>query len=229
MGHGLSSQTSPRPQNLNTMASIIASDKSTPRELIPAGNYIARCFQMVEIGTVTDHLQFTTTVKKVRIGWELPEELKVFDKDRGEEPLMISKEFTLSMNPKANLRKMLASWRGKDFNETEAKSFDITKLLGKPCMLNIIHKNGVADPTKVYEAIAGITPLPKSVKCPEQINETVLLTFDEWNDTTFKSLPEFLQTRIISSSEFQARLRPQERNDIPNADDVNEPINDLPF
>ena len=120
---------------------INATNSGTQRELIPAGNYIARCYQMIEIGTVEEIIiGEKKTLRKVRIGWELPDELRVFNPEKGEQPCVISQEFTLSMNEKANLRKMLASWRGKDFTEDEARCFDISKLLGVPCMLNIIHK-----------------------------------------------------------------------------------------
>src|SRR5688572_13638566 len=109
---------------------INATNKGTIRELIPAGNYLARCFQMIEVGTVTENVMGKQVIaKKVRIGWELPTELKVFNPEKGEQPLAISKEYTLSMNEKSNLRKDLKSWRGKDFTEEEAKCFDITKLI----------------------------------------------------------------------------------------------------
>src|SRR3954469_527949 len=119
---------------------INATSNGTKRELIPAGNYIARCYQMIHIGTVTEFiLGEQKTMNKVRIGWELPTETRVFSQEKGDQPLVISKEFTLSMHEKSTLRKTLASWRGKDFNEEQAKSFDVTTLIGAPCMLNIIH------------------------------------------------------------------------------------------
>lgn len=206
---------------------IIATDKGTVRQLIPAGNYIARCYQMVQLGTITDTVMGkTVTAAKVRIGWELPTELKVFKEENGEQPLVISMDFTLSMNSKANLRKSLASWRGKDFTEEEAKAFDITKLLGVPCMLNIIHKPGVADPTKMYEKISSLSPLPKGVECPAQINPTFVLSYDAWDDEKFLSLPDFIQDKIKSSSEFQQMLRPSETH-IPGDEKIGE--DDLPF
>ena len=36
------------------MAINATSSGSTQKELIPAGNYIARCYQMVQIGTVDE-------------------------------------------------------------------------------------------------------------------------------------------------------------------------------
>lgn len=209
--------------------SIIATDKGVSRQLIPSGNYIARCYQMIQIGTTTEVIMGkTVTAPKVRIGWELPTEKKVFDEAKGEQPLVISMDFTLSMHSKSTLRKTLASWRGKDFAEDEAKAFDVTKLLGKPCFLNVIHRPGVADPTKMYEKIASITPLPKGVTCPDQITPLFVLSYDEWSDDKFKSLPEFIQEKIKSSSEFQQRLRPESTH-VPNADEITEPIDDLPF
>lgn len=211
------------------MASIIASDKSKPRELIPAGNYLARCFSMIQIGTTTEIIMGkSVTAPKVRIGWELPTETKTFDEAKGPQPLVISMDFTLSMHKKATLRQMLASWRGKDFTEEEAKAFDVSKLIGKACMLNIIHRPGVADPTKMYEKISSISPLAKGVDCPPQVNETFILSYDDWDDERFRKLPEFIQEKIKSSVEFQKILRP-------DATHIEEELNpdgiadDLPF
>lgn len=208
---------------------INASNKGVARELIPAGNYIARCYQMLELGHISENVMGTVkTLQKVRIGWELPEELKVFDPAKGEQPLVISKEYTLSMNEKSNLRKDLKSWRGKDFTEDEAKSFDITKLIGVPCMLNIIHVTGKSDPTKVYEQISGITALPKSVKCPPQINKTSILSYDAFDWDLFNSLPDFLRDKIKGSEEFKAMQEPGTR-EMSEPVSLTEPIDDLPF
>lgn len=205
---------------------IIASNNSTPRELIPAGNYIARCYQMLEIGTITEVVMGKQKIQqKVRIGWELPLETKVFKEENGEQPLVISKEYTLSMNEKANLRLMLKSWRGKDFTEEEAKAFDITKLLGVPCMLNVIHKPSKSDPTKIYEEIAGITPVPKGITVPPQVNKTLLLQYDAFDRELFESLPDFIKTKIQSSLEYAAINQPHARQ----MDNGNDDQDDLPF
>jgi len=195
--------------------SINATNNGVIRELIPAGNYLARCYQMIEIGTVTENVMGKQVIaKKVRIGWELPTELKVFKEEKGEQPLAISKEYTLSMNEKSNLRKDLKSWRGKDFTEEEAKCFDITKLIGKACMLNIIHKHGVSDPTKVYEQIAGVTPIPKGMKVPELINPVFELSYDAWDQKKFDTLPDFIKTKMQGSLEYAAMKNPQSKDVI---------------
>jgi hypothetical protein len=207
---------------------INATNSGTKRELIPAGNYIARCYQMIEIGTVNENIMGQNKLlTKVRIGWELPTELRVFDEAKGEQSLVISNEYTLSMNEKSNLRKMLASWRGKDFTEEEAKCFDITKLLGVACMLNIIHKPKKTDSSVVYETIGSISAMPKGMTAPAQINKMFVLSYDDFSDDKFNSLPDFIKQKMQGSIEYTALKTPSVthmENGI--ADD---PENDLPF
>lgn len=189
--------------------SIIAKNTSTQKELVPAGTHIARCYQMIQIGTIMESYpgQEPKPQEKVRIGWELPEERRVFNEEKGEQPFVISKEFTLSMHEKANLRKSLESWRGKGFSEDEAKAFDITKLLGVPCMLNIIHKPS-KDGQRTYAEIAGIMPLPKSMKCPDQENNTIVLSYDAFDWNIFNSLPDFIKDKMSTSQEFSKAQQP---------------------
>jgi hypothetical protein len=217
------------------MAINAKNNGNTPRELIPAGNYLARCYKMIHIGTVEELILGEKKImNKVRIGWELPTELKVFSQEKGEQPLVIENEYTLSLHEKSSLRKLLASWRGKDFTEKEAESFDITKLLGVQCMLNIIHKPGKKDPTKIYEQIAGVTAVPKGIVVPAQINETFELSYDDkWSDEKFKALPEFIRNKMITSVEYKAMDNPA-HNELKN--DTDEDLNgrngaddDLPF
>lgn len=208
---------------------IVATNDSRSRELIPAGNYVARCYQMIEIGTVSELFQGRPIVlKKVRIGWELPEETRVFSEEKGEQPLVISKEYTLSMNEKSNLRKDLKSWRGKDFTEEEARAFDITKLLGVACMLNIIHKPSQNDPTKIYEQIAGITPLPKGFKCKEQVNRPLVLSYDNFDFDVFNSLPDFIKDKMKGSLEFPDVMRHANGHHV-DASQTSDVADDLPF
>ena len=205
---------------------ILAKQNSTPRELIPADNYVARCYKMIQIGTVEEDFKGEKKImQKVRIGWEIPGEMKVFKEENGPQPLVIDMEYTLSMADKATLRALLTSWRGQAFTDAEAKEFDITKLIGAPCMLNIIHNPSKADASKVYEKISGITKLPKGMKCPDAINPPFILSYDEWDETKFESLPDFIKDKMKTSVEYKAMKNPVESL----IDDKGQPINDLPF
>ena len=189
------------------MAITAKKGEAFEKELIEAGNYVARCYKMVEIGTVEEEfLGVKKQMHKVRIGWELPTELKTFNPEKGEQPCVIDKEYTLSLADKANLRKDLQSWRGKAFSDDEAEAFDITKLLGVPCMLNIIHVQGKKDPTKTYQAIGSVSPMPKGLVCPPQVNDTFVFDYENFDDEKFNSLPDFLKEQIVKTPEYKEAI-----------------------
>lgn len=218
--------------------SIIATNNSTPRELIPAGNYVARCYQMIQIGTVNEVINGETKLlQKVRIGWEFPNDTKVFSEEKGEQPIAVSEEYTLSMGDKANLRKMLESWRGKGFSADEAKAFDITALIGKSCMVNIIHVASKKDATRIYSKIGSVSSMPKGMLVPPQVNKTFVLSYDDFSMEKFNSLPDFIKDKMKTSLEFTAMNTPTVRQQVQTAAQmgvngnvlVPESIDDLPF
>lgn len=205
------------------MAIPATAKNSTPRELIPAGNYVARCYKMVHIGTVNEEFQGKPIVKNlVRFSWELPTELRVYKEENGEQPCSIDKEYTLSLADKANLRRDLKSWRGKDFTPIESENFDVIKLLGVACMLNIVHIPSKKDPTKVYENIASISPLPKGFECPKQINETFVFEHENYDQGKFDLLPQFITDKIKLSNEYKQRFGGVQIETHPSAVDAYE-------
>jgi hypothetical protein len=176
---------------------------------VEPGTYIARCYSMIEIGHVeTEFNGEKKKVHKVNLTWELPEEKAVFSEDKGPEPYVVSKTYTLSMHEKATLRKDLESWRGKGFTELEAARFDITKLLGQPCILSIVHQPGKSDPTKTYVVVTSISKLMKGQECPPQYNPTRVLSFDNFDTDVFNSLSDYMKDRIMESDEFKAMQEP---------------------
>lgn len=184
--------------------SITAKKSGGDFKKVEPGTYAARCYSMIEIGTITEeYLGQSKRMHKVMITWELPTELEVFHEEKGEEPYAVSKTYTLSMHEKATLRRDLESWRGQGFTEKEAEAFDITALMGKPCMLSIIHRPGKADPSKTYVEIASISKMPKGLECPPQINPTRILSFDNWDAELFDSLSDYLKEKIKSSEEYK--------------------------
>lgn len=207
------------------------------RELIPSGLQVARCYSMLEIGTVSETWEGQSkNSKKVRLTFELPNELRVFKPENGEQPMSISKTFTLSMHEKAGLRKFLEQWRGKAFSEDEAKRFDVSNLLGAPCTLTIVHteKDG-----KTFSNISSVAPVMKNMSCPDQINPNKILSYDAFDWEIYNSLPEFLQNQMAATPEYgrlQAAMAAQNRNvataqpmkpqELPPAEDD---YSDLPF
>jgi len=187
---------------------IKAKVKEQNREKVPSGTHIARCYEMIHIGTVTwEYLGEVKETDKVRITFELPGEMRKFNEEEMQ-PMVISKEYTLSMHEKANLRKDLESWRGKSFTEAEARDFDILKLIGVPCSLGVIHrenKNG-----NVYANISSLSGLPKGVDAPSQINPNSILDYNEnWSSEKFETLPDFIKDQMKMTPEYEEVMQDQ--------------------
>lgn len=84
-------------------------------------------------------------------------------------PFMVSQRYTLSLGEKAILRRDLEGWRGRAFSEVELAGFDVERLVGINCYLNLVEvtaKNG-----KTYTNIKGIMPLPKGFAPLKVFNE----------------------------------------------------------
>lgn len=170
----------------------------------PIGTHVARCVKMIDIGTQKGEYQGKATFKRqIIVGWELPNELMTEGEYAGK-PFTVSKFYTASLSEKANLRKDLANWRGRDFTEQELAGFDAKNIVGKPCMVSItLNEKGNA-------RVTGVMALPKGTSVPEQINPTLYLSLDrgEFNQAVFDSLSEKMQNMIAVSPEFQELKKP---------------------
>jgi hypothetical protein len=106
--------------------------------------------------------------------------------------MAIGSKFTLSLHEKASLRKILQSWRGKAFTPDELKKFDVTTILGKPCMITVTHEP--KDGGGVYANVGAVVKLPAGVPAPTLEGETLL--YDADNLGTFEKLRPWLQELI---------------------------------
>lgn len=179
--------------------SLTVSAKQTSNkeyELAPAGNHLAICFQMVDLGEQYN-AKYDSWQHKVQIGWELPNELMADGR-----PFMVSSRYTMSLNEKAILRRDLESWRGRPFTAEEEAGFDLKNVVGKPCMVNVVH-NPVGERT--YANIKSVAAIPKGMTVPEQVNDSVIFEIDQTNPDLemYYSLPEFLQKTISDSRTWQ--------------------------
>jgi len=190
---------------MSNKTSIIASSTGGSNyEPIPAGTYVARCYSMIHMGTIKEsYMGEEKYVNKVRLTFELPTELKVFKEENGEQPQVISKEFTLSLGDKSNLRAFLNSWRGKALTEEECKSFDIAVLAGKACTLSIIHKTSKVS-GKTYAEIASIGGVMKGMDVPAIMNPEMVFSVTNFDQVAFDSFPDFIKEKIQSSNEYKA-------------------------
>ena len=186
------------------MKGIIVTSSNQKKEIVPAGTHFARCYSMIHIGVVEWEFQGEKKFNnKVRLTWELPYEMRDFGGEQ--KPLVISKEYTLSMHEKSNLRKDLEMWRGKVFTNKELGDFDVTDLLGKTCNISVIHK--VAKNGNEFAQVGGVSAIQKGVEVLEQFNPTFIFNYGyhfdlDWLD----SQPEWIQEQIKSSEDYQYKI-----------------------
>jgi len=213
---------------------VIAKDGGNVKR-VPAGAYIGRCYSLIDLGTQTTTGQYGEKQQhKLRIGWELFGEDEqgqrlTVEVDGKEMPMTISKSYTVSLHEKAGLRKDLQAWRGKEFTDEEAKSFDVSKLMGAYCMVNVTtsETNG-----KTYSNVAGLTPLPgalKNVK-PAAVHALVSFDLDAPDMDVFASFHEKLQEAIKRAPEWKRLGKtsepPHDSGGGPGFDDMD---SDIPF
>ena len=161
-------------------------------ELAPQGNHLAVCYMVCDLGYHETDWQGTKSNKrKVRLSFELSG--TAMEDGR---PFSVSKNYTLSLSEKANLRKDLQSWRGRQFTAGELKGFDLLNVAGKPCMVNVIHAQS-SDGQKTYSNIASIASIPAGTLSPSISNEIVRFSIDDFDQAVYNSLPDWLQAKIV--------------------------------
>ena len=178
---------------------------------------------MIDLGTQTkDSVKYgRRDVREILLYWEL-----LADDDGGEvrmedgRPFSISNRYTWSMDKKANLRKALDAWRGTPFKDSEADGFEITNLLDKYCMIQVVH-NQSGD--KTY---ANVGTLMSTKKIAKGINELSSFSIEDPDIELYNTFPEWLKTVISEAQEWNEE-EPADR--AVDEEDDTPVIVDLPF
>lgn len=162
----------------------------------PQGTHLAICNMVVDLGKQKGEYQGVPNVKhKVYVRWELPHERITWtDRDGVEKegPRVVSKTYTLSLHENSALRADLVGWRGKNFTPEEEAAFDVSKLLGVPCMLSVIHNERGG---KIYANVQSVSGVPKGMEKPSK-TECDPILYDADNLPAWDHLPEWLQKKI---------------------------------
>ncbi|NDG03625.1 MAG: hypothetical protein EB119_10655 [Synechococcaceae bacterium WBB_34_004] len=212
------------------MSLTLSETERAERKPIEAGSHRAVLYSVVEIGTHKN--VFADQEKWQRKGRftfecsDLTSEFEVVENGKTtkvEKPLVISTEQTLSLGEKSNLRKLLEGWRGQAFTSAELKEFSLKNLLGKPALINVVHK--MSKQGRTYAAITSISKLPRGMKAPKPFNEPIYYEIEEGEGGAFSHLPEWLQEKIRASKEF-AEAKPAKAAAIQDND---EDTDSVPF
>ena len=176
---------------------------------VAPGMHLARCYRVIDLGTQKTEWQGQTkSLPKVMIQFEVHSEDddgKPLVTTKGE-PMSISKNFTVSLQDKATLRKDLVSWRGREFTKEEADGFHLKNVLGAWAMLSIA--KSVGNNGKDYTNIMSINPVPPAIKkagMPESHNQAMYFEIESPNMEMFKTFSDNLRAKIKLSPEWQAR------------------------
>lgn len=177
---------------------------------LPAGTHIAVCNLVADVGIQPGSGMFPAPKHQIYVRFEVPAERISWEKDnvKYEGPQVIGQFFTASMNEKANLRKQLESWRGVAFTDEQAEAFDVSTILGKPCMLSVVEK---PSGDKVYSNIKAISGLPKGIPAPNPENDLLYYAPDE--PAAFKNLPKWLQEKIEKQVKSEEKTYQQPNGD----------------
>lgn len=207
-------------------------DENKDFEKCPQGNHIAVCFSVIDMGMQDNNFQGKITQKrKVRISWEIPGQLMTEGEFAGQ-PFSIAKTYTLSLSEKAILYKDLISWRGKAFTKEELAGFDLLAILGKACLVNVIH-NVSDDGQKTYVNVAGVSQLPKGMGAPPIVNPIRKFSIDDQKPGDFEALPKWLQEKINLELPHMEHVKPAPVPQAPPLPEDGDPMDnfddDIPF
>lgn len=169
---------------------------------VEAGAWRAICVGYADLGTQTSTYQGETKEgRKVMLFWDIPDQRVEIE---GESlPRRISARYGLSLHEKANFRKVMDGWFGS-LSREQLTGFDLDQLIGKACLLNVIHEK--KDDGRVFAKVAGVSPLPKGMQTPVQ--ETPAIKYQIEDETTGDfvvptNLPRWVQ--VIISESYEGR------------------------
>lgn len=209
--------------------SIVAGGMTkTPRPLIPAGTHVATLYRLMNLGTRFQMYKGETKEypdKVIRLTWEVPGETFKFTKkaDDGSEeehelPLVVDKEFNLTMGPKSKLRPFVEGIIGVQLKDEEAYAFDLESLVGKSCLITVAHKESKGN---MYANIMATAPLMKGMVPPKQVNESTVFDINTCTREEVDALPQFLKDKTTISDEYKARFGTE---DTPNVEEDEVPF-----
>jgi hypothetical protein len=194
------------------------------RQLAPIGNHIARCYQVIDLGTQDSTNPAWNASHKLRFSWELCEEMQDFGKGK-KEPYSVSMTVNFFFGRNSNFTKVLEGWHGGPFTDKEQEEFDLRKLVGKACMLNVVHQtSGDRD----YANVASVSPVPTKWlnRVPPMVNQGVFFEVEMGPQSReFLLLPDFLQKLISQCHEWKGKGFAASSKEDPFADTDDDEVN----
>lgn len=191
--------------------------------LIEVGTVPARLVRVIDLGIQAQNPyqgQEKPPAHMVDFTYEL---LDVFmtDKDGNEDetkPRWISETFPLH-NPSADLAK--STKRVKALDPNNNFEYDLTKLVGAPCMVTIGHKQSKGN---TYANVIGVTPMraKDAERAPALKNDSVVFTLDDPDMDVFNKFPDWIKEKIQGNLEYKGSKLEEYIVGIKDGPDTNE-------
>lgn len=204
---------------------------------VPPGMHLARCYRVVDLGT--QRMEWQGQVKelpKIMVQFEVHGEDdsgKTLLTNKGE-PMTISKNFTLSLGEKSNLRRDLQTWRGRDFTQAELRGFELKNILDQWAMISVSKSAG--NNGKEYTNIMSINPVPANIKkagLPKGHNEASIFSIRDADMVLFETFSQNLKAKIMSSPEWKEnegrRYAKEQQQSAASKDAFGDMDSDVPF
>jgi hypothetical protein len=167
---------------------LIAKNDAPNFEKPAPGMHDAICVFVVDIGTHIYQTQWGEKEQhKIVFCWEIEE--KIQNGEYAGKPFMMSQRYTFTLFAKGNLSKMLESWFAKKISDEVRKNgFDLEKLIGRRCTLNLIESDDGR-----YVNVAQVLP-PNSANKLIQACTILPIWINKLIDTSIEKQKEFDQT-----------------------------------
>lgn len=135
---------------------VMARDTGKDFQPCPEGTHLAVCCDVVEKGMVDTQWG---PKEKVQLRWEIAE----IQDDEGR-PFLVMQQFNLTLAEGSTLRARLEAWRGRKFTAEELAGFDMEKLIGAPCQLQVVHNENQG---RIWANVAAVMGLPRGMTAPK--------------------------------------------------------------
>lgn len=160
------------------MTIILKEEKGPVVEIPSEENHLAVCIGVWDMGKQrTDYNGEEKINHKLLIRWEIDEDITEGEYEGKKK--CINKFYNMSLHEKSTLRGQIEAWTGK-LTPVELAGYDVESLVGKACMLNVIHNENNG---RTYANVASVSKVPKGLTVFEADN------LDEY----MKKEPEFIQ------------------------------------
>ena len=170
------------------------------RTLIPEGTHYARCISVVDMGTADSEWQGQVKPRAtVRFTFEFPKHTAVFREEEGPKPLGRSMLFGNNFSQKGKLRPELEKWRGKSFTADQLLEFELSSVLGHPCLATIVHHQGRDGQT--VDKISGLAAVPEDMADIPAVNELFSYDVDE-HPKNFDRVPAWMREEILACDQL---------------------------